>query len=156
MGGQPCEQGPPDGALSGWDSATALAGESATPDGPGLQQDQMKGRVGIGMHPILKLRSPRGGIGSPNREQFMVPVGVGTQQPAGAKKAQAQSDQDREHDALFSSCSGREVASLHRGSIGARRGSRIFGPMPSNLTAIEIFSPDPNRWVIVPSPKLAW
>ena len=32
-----------------------------------------------------------------------------------------------------------------RGSIGARRGSRIFGPMPSNFTAIEIFSPLPNR-----------
>jgi len=32
---------------------------------------------------------------------------------------------------------------------GAGRG--IFGPMPSNFTAIEIFSPLPNRWVIVPS-----
>jgi hypothetical protein len=28
--------------------------------------------------------------------------------------------------------------------------------MPGNFTAREIFSPDPKRWVTVPTPKLLW
>ena len=41
---------------------------------------------------------------------------------------------------------GRNAGQLHqrrpaqaKGSIGAKRGSRILGPMPSNLTAIDTF-----------------
>jgi hypothetical protein len=41
------------------------------------------------------------------------------------------------------------------GSIGAKRGSRILGPMPTNFTAIDTFSPLPKVWVISPTPKLA-
>ena len=42
------------------------------------------------------------------------------------------------------------------GSMGAKRGSRILGPMPANFTAIDTFSPLPKVWVISPTPKLAW
>ena len=46
------------------------------------------------------------------------------------------------------------LTSTQTGSIGARRGSRILGPMPANLTAIDTFSPLPKVWVTSPSPKL--
>ena len=47
------------------------------------------------------------------------------------------------------------ISHIFNGFIGARRGSRIFGPMPGNFTAIETFSPLPKVCVISPTPKLA-
>ena len=47
-------------------------------------------------------------------------------------------------------------SALARGSIGANLGSRILGPIPANLTAIDTFSPLPKVWVISPTPKLEW
>jgi hypothetical protein len=44
---------------------------------------------------------------------------------------------------------------LYSGSIGAKRWSRFFGPIAANFTATAPLSPQPYRWVILPSLELA-